>query len=95
MVRPVCVGCQRFYRPKRNGTPFIEAVPITDGASPGKLQPEAWAPYKLWHGDLWCCDGCGAEIIVGTGRLPLAERHEEGFADEVARWAPSLQVNDC
>ena len=25
-MKPVCVKCQRFYRVKRNGTPFAEKV---------------------------------------------------------------------
>jgi hypothetical protein len=96
-TKPVCVACQRFYRPKRNGTPFIESMPSEHGAAPppGNDNPEAWAPYKLWHGDLWSCQGCGSEIIVGTGRFPLAEHFERDFAEQVAHWKPTITVNDC
>ena len=26
-MKPICVPCQRFYRPKKNGFMFIEAMP--------------------------------------------------------------------
>ena len=68
-MKPICVKCQRFYRAKKNGYYFIEGMPDT-GALPGTAEPEKWHPYKVWSGDLWACEGCGHELISGTGRKP-------------------------
>jgi hypothetical protein len=95
-MKPVCVPCQRFFRPKTNGYYFIEAMPIHDDATPGTAAPEQWAPYKVWVGDLWQCEGCGAEIVVGVGQHRLAEHYEADFNDVVTRTnASQLKVNDC
>ncbi len=58
-------------------------------------QPDEWVPYKLWFGDRWECEGCGASIVVGVAQRPLAEHFQPSFAREVAHHAPQLQVNDC
>lgn len=95
-MKPVCVPCQRFFRPKKNGFPFIEAMPISPArAAPGTAEPEKWTPYKLWMGDLWECQGCGTTIIVGVGHSPLAERYEPNFEDRAVLHGARLQVNDC
>jgi hypothetical protein len=97
MLKPVCVACQRFYRPERNGTAFLEMMP-RDGderARPGKAEPERWTPYELWLGDLWKCAGCGHEIIVGTGWRPVARHYEPDFETKVAAYGAPLRVNDC
>jgi hypothetical protein len=41
-------------------------------------------PYQLWHGDEWECDGCGALIVTGFGRGPIAEAHRANYASVVA-----------
>ena len=83
-MKPICVPCQRFYRPKRNGFAFIEGMPIGQDAPVGKRDPSAWWPYKLWNGDLWWCPDCGAEIIVGVGAHRVAEHYEPDFSEKVA-----------
>lgn len=93
-MKPICVPCQRFYRPERNGTFFIEGMP-TGNAEPGTSEPEKWKPYKLWCGDLWECRGCGHQIIVGAGHAPIAEHYQEKFADDLRAYDAKLQVNDC
>jgi len=93
MLKPICVPCQRFYRPQRNGQRFIEGMPIRSGAIPGTSAPQDWQPYKVWMGDQWKCQGCGAEIIVGCGRLPIAEQYQETFAEKTK--GIMLQINDC
>lgn len=96
MLKPVCVPCQRFFRMKRSGYYFIEGMPTESGALPGTAEPEKWKPYKLWVGDLWGCEGCGATILSGFGLNPIAEQHHEDFVSQVARLgAAQLQVNDC
>ncbi len=95
MLKPICVKCQRFYRAQRNGFYFIEGMP-DKGALPGTAEPEKWHPYKLWSGDLWACEGCGHELISGTGRAPVAEHYQTEFGALVTRLgADQLQVNDC
>jgi hypothetical protein len=96
MLKPICVSCQRFYRPHKNGRRFVEAMPKggTDRAAPGTSQPERWVPYKVWIGDEWRCHGCGHLLIVGVAGWPLSEHYLPNFAD-VRATAKYLQVNDC
>lgn len=95
MPKPVCVPCQRFFRPAKNGFVLIEAMPQEEHALPGTEQPDAWAPYKLWNGDKWKCEGCGAEIVVGFGKAPLSEHYLPNWDQMVAYYNPQLTVNDC
>jgi hypothetical protein len=95
MLKPICVPCQRFYRPKKNGFYFVEGMPLMNKAEPGKRDANLWGPYKLWCGDLWVCEGCGHEIVVGVGRNPLAEHYQPDFAAHVESFNAKLQVNDC
>lgn len=94
-MKPICVKCQRFYRAKKNGFYFIEAMPVTGYPAPGTSEPENWTPYKLWAGDLWECEGCQHQLVSGVGRGPLAEHYQPNFANQMAAFAPKLQVNDC
>jgi hypothetical protein len=94
-MKPVCVPCQRFYRPKKNGLYFIEGMPVGNDAPPGTERPEAWQPYKLWSGDEWQCRGCGSTIIVGCGLRPVAEHYDPDFAYRVMTLNATFQVNDC
>lgn len=95
-MKPVCVPCQRFYRPKKNGYYFIEGMPNRTGALPGTVDAECWSPYKLWVGDLYECQGCGAKVVVGVGQNRIAEHYEPDFKEQVKQLgADQLQVNDC
>lgn len=94
MLKPICVPCQRFFRPLQNGFDFLEGMPKAR-ALPGTAEPENWRPYKLWSGDKWRCEGCGTEVIVGVGRDPIAIQHEPDFADTVRKHGATYQVNDC
>lgn len=95
-MKPICVPCQRFFRAKKNGFYFIEGMPRVNGAQPGTSEPEKWQPYKLWVGDRWECEGCGAVILSGVGQAPIAEHYQDGFSEKVtALGADQLQVNDC
>lgn len=95
MPKPVCVPCQRFFRPKKNGYVWIEAMPIEADAPPGTAKPEAWKPYKLWNSDMMECQGCGAQIVVGHGRGPMSEHYHPDFAGWTGDYPPQLTVNDC
>jgi hypothetical protein len=95
-MKPICVSCQRFFRPAKNGFYFIEGMPLGRDVQPGTTEPERWMPYKLWVGDKWRCEGCGAEIVSGTGTHPIAEHYQPDFTDRVVQLgADQLQVNDC
>lgn len=97
-LKPVCVPCRRFFRMKKSGYYFIEGMPIGRDVQPGNLEPEKWQPYKLWVGDLWQCEGCGAELISGFGQQPISEHYMPEFADKKAGLVDArggIQVNDC
>lgn len=90
MVKPICVGCNRFYRPKQNGIVFEECMPM-GGAAPG--QPEGWRPYKLWRGDLWECEGCGHQLISGVASQPLDEHYLPTYTQNAV--GVTIHVYDC
>jgi len=95
-MKPICVPCQRFFRPKKNGFHFLEGMPIRMDAKPGKGERGKWRPYKLWVGDLWECRDCKAQIVVGVPLEHISEHYQDEFLDEVHRRnATQLQVNDC
>lgn len=108
-MKPICVPCERFMRPKHNGYRFLEGMPTMCGADPAKnigRSAVGWQPSKLWIGDLWHCPDCGAEIVVGVAHRPLAEHYEPTFQHSVElatgrnlRHAspakPLLLVKDC
>ncbi len=94
-MKPVCVPCQRFFRMVKSGFYFTEGMPIVGRPEPGTADSECWGPYKLWVGDKWRCEGCGAEILSGFGREPLNEHYKPDFADMRTRLGAEYQVNDC
>lgn len=97
-MKPICVPCQRFFRVKQNGFYFIEAMPVYNERHPlpGTAEPAKWTPYRLWVGDRWECEGCGAVIVSGVGLGPIAEHYQPEFAERIQRLgADQLQVNDC
>jgi hypothetical protein len=69
-MRPICAKCCTAMRCTKNS----RAVEIM---SDGK-------PYQLWYGDEWGCDGCGALIVTGFGRGPIAEAYRANYASVVA-----------
>lgn len=94
-MKPICVPCQRFFRMKKQGVYFIEGMPKVNRALPGTSQPQLWTPYKLWAGDRWECEGCGAVILAGFGSEPIAEHYQSDFADRAKALNATFQVNDC
>lgn len=95
-MKPICIPCQRFFRCVKNGFYFTEGMPNGRDVEPGTAMPDRWQPYKLWSGDKWRCEGCGAEIVSGTGREAIAEHYQDGFGEQAERLgANQFQVNDC
>ncbi len=94
-MRPVCIPCKRFFRIVKTGFAFVEGMPVGDNIQPGTAQEDAWKPYKLWMGDKWKCQGCGAEIISGFGHSPIAEHYQPDFAKQRESYKGEYQVNDC
>lgn len=91
-IKPICVKCQCFYRPKKNGVFLTEMMPKHNNAERGIKDPGAWMPYKVWVGDLWECPDCNHQIIEGVNG-PLAERHHHYMESMRAR--SEYDVNDC
>jgi len=95
-IKPVCVKCQRFFKPHKNGIFCLENMPVVNRAESGTAHPEKWRPYKIWAADLWKCQGCGHEIIYGAGLSPVDEHYKPEFK-EVLRTTKADQypINDC
>lgn len=73
MPAPICVKCEIEMRTKTNGVPLIETY------------EEDRKPYKLWMGDLWYCEKCGIEVIVGFGYKPLAGNWDDDFKERIVK----------
>lgn len=100
MPKPVCVKCQRFYRPLRNAVDVLEQMPngTVPRSPPGTEAPETWEPYKLWSADKWHCEGCDHELVVSFAQHNYAEHYQEGFQtllDKVRQKPHFVIVNDC
>ena len=48
-------------------------------------------PYKLWDADMFECPHCGATIVTGFGREPLAEHWQPTYAAQRDRLRPILR----
>ena len=71
----VLCGCGRFMQVAQNGVTVEELT--EDGAG-----------YKLWDADRWRCPECGAEVVTGFGRAPLAEHYQPTYQDARRRLGP-------
>ena len=97
-LKPICVPCHRFFRMKKAGVYFTEGMPMNGSSrvAPGTSEADKWKPYKVWSGDRWECEGCGATIISGTGLSPVAIQHEDKFEEtRCSLGADRFMVNDC
>ena len=82
----ICVACRKFLRPKKNGVLIEEMSP----------QGETWAPYQLWHADLWECPGCRVQVVGGFGFEPVSEHYHPEYARVREAFGPVfLVVEDC
>jgi hypothetical protein len=48
-------------------------------------------PYRLWDADAWRCIECGAMVITGFARAPLAESWQPTYDAQRRRLAPIYQ----
>lgn len=76
MPAPICVKCRLTMRVKRNGQPIV----ICEDHSRER-------PYQVRFADVYKCHFCGATVAVGMGGA--IERHEDGFARELAAAGPT------
>lgn len=95
MPKPVCVKCHRFFRPHKTGFSLIEGMPKGKWTEPGIENDEDWQDYKLWMADLYKCEGCGTEIVVGFANRPVAEHYQDDFAKTKNWFGTTFRVNDC
>ena len=93
MPKMVCVACQTFYHPVKNGIVINEQMPVATAAEPGNIDPTAWTPYRVWMADLFECRHCGHRIIAGFAKEPAAVQHEPEFPEAMKYVA--YTVNDC
>ena len=95
-MKPICVPCRPFFRPKKNDYFFIEGMPLVENALPGVEAPAQWTPDKVWAADLGDCEGGGATILSGFGLEPICEHYQQRFAETIKQLgADQFQVNDC
>jgi hypothetical protein len=73
---------------------WVESMPIEDGALPGTADPQSWQPYKIWHSDLFECEGCGHQLITGHGREPISEHYKKKEFAHCLQFV-SGTINDC
>lgn len=93
MSRMVCMKCNLFFHPKKNGVVVEEGMPADQFATPGQGE---WLPYKLWRADLWECRGCGAEVVAGFGHTNFSEHYLPSYKkDRIMFGEPIAFVKDC
>jgi len=71
----VLCGCGRFMQVRQNSVTVEELH--DDGTG-----------YRLWDADHYACPECGAEVITGFGRAPLAAEYQRNYSEQRARLAP-------
>ena len=81
----VCLQCRRFLRCRKNGVCIEEGMP----------QGTEWGPYKLWHADLYECEGCGFTLVTGFAARPLAEHYQPTYEAIRDRFQPIARIDDC
>jgi hypothetical protein len=93
-MRPACIKCQRFLKPKKNGAGVLECIPGPGSPPAGTAGEGAWRPYKFWMADIWECRGCGLEVAAGSGAMPLSEHHQERFPNDQKVHGVYAKIND-
>lgn len=101
----VCIKCQKFFHPHKNGVVFEEGMPshsiyhLKSVLDPDAFEnAQAWKPYKLWRADELACPKCDARIIAGVARDNFAEHYEPDYEEIKRRLGPDgirVFVKDC
>lgn len=68
-MRPICAKCRREMYPAKNEVPVRDEV-------------KGDFPSTFHYGDLYECEGCGAQIITGFGNAIPLERMPKGDVAE-------------
>lgn len=92
-MKPVCVHCKQFYKPKHTGIWVLEQMPTHIGIKPGVA--EGWKPYNLWRADLYECAGCSNQLITGFAHQPITRHFQPNFQEVLTRVGDYYLVNDC
>lgn len=88
MPRMVCMKCNVFLHPKKNGVLVEEGMPTgTDR--------ETWVPYKLWMADSWECRSCGTEIVSGFAPEAFLHHFMPDYKPFKEKRQPYVFVKDC
>lgn len=66
MTAVVCVKCEMEMKPVKTGA-LVEEIAGTK-------------PYKLWAGDAFKCEQCGAKVATGFGRTPVIEHFKADYS---------------
>lgn len=76
---------------------FVEGMPkgTANWQDPDYHDDKHWQDYKLWRGDLWECESCGHEVVVGVAAEPIRIQHEPDFQEVKERLGVTLRINDC
>lgn len=93
MSKLVCVKCNQFFHPLKNGVTVEEGRPASSADKRGEGN---WLPYKLWQADLVECRGCGTQVITGFGFQPISEHYMSGYNDAKRQRLPlAAFIKDC
>ncbi len=65
MTAAICVKCELEMKPYKTGA-FVEEM--------AGIQP-----YKVWAGDAFKCEQCGATIVTRFGLSPCAQHFEDKY----------------
>ena len=81
---PLCWPCGLEMRPEKNGVTVIEMA--------------HFGPAALWHADLWKCPECGAAVVSGLAKNPVAEHYQPDFARQLSEaralgWSREVWLN--
>lgn len=73
-----CANCGRFMQASKTGQ-VVEELDNQGG------------PYKVWVCDEFTCPDCGAKVVTGFGRSPIAEHYQREYASVRERAAYQLR----
>jgi hypothetical protein len=85
MPKPICVDCELFFQPKKNG--------ITWEQMDKDMAGKDWLPFAMWDADLWGCKGCGHEIIVGHAKSGRKRQGDTAEYDRIAAIADYILLS--